>query len=309
MIKKLSIIKKHKFLKFIKAVGSGKKHNSDLSEAEMIEATDMILKREISNEEISAFLLGWRVKPETVDEFKGVVQSFDKYIIKKNIPNSIELGYPYDGKKNNPYLFTLIAKTLKKYDINIIITGDKLQPAKNGITAKDIINNYDIKDIDNLHFFDRENCFKELSNLTDIRNRLGIRTGLNTVERLLNPANSEYALIGVFHKPFMQKYVDIFAERYKRFTIVKGNEGTAEIFSKTQFWTIENQKVQEYKIDPKKFGINYNKSWERISLEESINLISNPDDEFMKLVNLNSALILYIFGKVKTIEDGYEILK
>jgi len=291
------------FHKIIKAVGTGVKHNHNLTIQEMQEAMDMILKKEIYPEQLSAFLLGWRMKPETVDEFKGVLNSFDTFIKQTPINNSIEIGYPYDGKVNNPYLFPLIAKYLKDYNLNIVISGDYLQPAKNGRTVKEICDNINLEE--NLFYFDRKTYFKELSELTTIRTRLGLRTGLNSIERLLNPANSKMALLGVFHKPFVEKYIEIFSNRYERLVIVKGNEGTPEIFSKCKYWLVQNGTSQEYTIDPKDFGIDYKKSWDKITLKESLDLINNPSTELLKIAKLNAAMILFSYGKVKSIEDGY----
>ncbi len=296
----------NEFHKYIKAVGTGAKHNFDLSIEQMEEAMGMILDGTIYPEQLSAFLLGWRIKPETTDEFIGAIKSFDKYIKREKIENSIELGYPYDGKCNNPYMFSLIAKELEPYGINIVVTGDKLQPAKGGIVVSQIIQ--DIDKSSNLYYFDRKNIFPQLSNLTQTRMRLGTRTGFNTIERLLNPAFSDIAFTGVFHKPFMEKYVKIFGNRYKKLVITKGNEGTSEIFSKTQYWIVQNNTTTEYKIDPKYFGIDYKKSWDKIRYDEMVNIINNPTKEFMKLIKLNSAFILNCFNKVLTIEDGYDIL-
>jgi len=295
------------FHKIIKAVGTGVKHNHNLTINEMQEAMDMILKKDVYPEQLSAFLLGWRMKPETADEFKGVLNSFDTFIKKTTINNSIEIGYPYDGKVNNPYLFPLIAKYLQKFDLNIIVSGDKLQPAKNGITTKEICNN--IKLEKNLFYFNRKNYFKELSELTTIRNRLGLRTGINSIERLLNPANSKMALLGVFHKPFIQKYIEIFSNRYERLVIIKGNEGTPEIFSKCKYWLVQNGTLQEYTINPEDFGINYKKSWDKITLKESLDLINNPSFELSNIAKLNAAIILFSYGKAKSIENGYNSLK
>jgi len=294
------------FHKYIKAVGTGSKHNFNLSQDQMEDAMKQILNNEVYPEQLSAFLLGWRIKPETTDEFIGALKAFEYYIKREVVPNSIELGYPYDGKCNNPYLFSLIAKELEKFDLKVAVTGDELQPAKNGITLKQIVANLSLPN--NLYYYDRKDIFPQLSNLTQIRNRLGTRTGFNTIERLLNPASSQYAFIGVFHKPFMNKYATMFKDKYKKLIIIKGNEGTSEIFSKAQYWIIENDNISEYKIDPKDFGINYTKSWDRISLRESLDIINNPSDELIKLVKLNAALILYITQKVKTIDEGYQIL-
>ena len=294
------------FHKYIKAVGTGNKHNYDLNNEQMQDCMNMILKKEASNEQISAFLLGWRLKPETVDEFISTVNLFETYTKKITIKNSIELGYPYDGKNNNPFLFSLIAKELEKFDINIVITGDKLQPAKHGVTLKDIATN--ITKTNNLHYFDREDIFKELSQLTYIREQLGTRTALNTAERLINPANSAIAFTGVFHKPFMDKYAKMFAHKYKKLVIVKGNEGTSEIYSKCQYWIVENDNITEHKIDPKDFGINYTKSWDKITLEESLEMINNPDEELIKIARLNAALMLFISNKASSIQEAYSIL-
>ncbi len=294
------------FKKYIKAVGTGPKHNYDLTKEQMMEAMDMILAKQAYPEQISAFLLGWRLKPETIEEFFGVLKSFDNYIQRVTIKDSIELGYPYDGKRNNPYLFSLMAKELQPYDLNIVVSGDKLQAGKNGVTVKDIFNN--ITKTQNLHFFDRSDIFKEISNLTDIRRKLGIRTGLNVAERLINPANSLYAVTGVFHKPFMQKYAQIFGDRYKKLVIIKGNEGTQEIYSKCQYWVIENGNTTLHTIDPKDFGINYTKSWDKISLKESLDILNNPSDELIKIAKLNSAMMLYISNKTKSVKEAYELL-
>lgn len=297
------------FLKIIKAVGTGPKHNHDLTQEQMKDAMCSILKGDVYNEQISAFLLGWRLKPETTDEFKGALDGFDEFIKKTNVADSVEVGYPYDGRVNNPHLFTLVSQYVAPFGLNIVVSGDHIQPAKGGVTVKDICTNYpNINDIKNLHFFDREEFLSELSSLTEIRKRLGLRTGLNSIERLLNPANSRIALLGVFHKPFVQKYADVFSNRYEKFVIVKGDEGTPEIFSKSKYWIVQNNEMTEYSIDPAEFGINYVKPSEPLTLEQSIEAIKNPDEELTKIAKLNAAMILFFNNKVSSITDGYERL-
>jgi len=294
------------FHNYIKAVGTGKKRNRDLSEEEIFDAVGLMLAQKVYPEEISAFLLGWRVKGESVEEFRGALRAFDKYVLRDKIKESIEFGYPYDGKVKNPYLFSLIASILEPFGVNIIISGDKLQPAKGGITTKEICDN--IKKPKNLYFFDRVKYFKELSKLSDIRMRLGLRSSFNTVEKLLNPANSKYALMGVFHKPFVEKYIDIFGDRYERLTLVKGNEGTPEIFGKCRFWINRDKKIEEYIIEPKFYGVNYQKSWSKISLKESLEAINSPSNELLKLAKLNSALVLFVIGKVDNFDEGVDMI-
>jgi anthranilate phosphoribosyltransferase len=295
------------FFKYIHAVGTGPKGNRDLSFNEAKDMMQQMLNQSVPSEQIAAFLLGWRLKPETIEEFKGAIAACDEATIQTEVKNSLELGYPFDGKAKNPYIFSLVAKKLQNHNLNLIITGDEKQPAKDGITIKDIIN--DISSSSNLYYFDRKDFCNKLHNLTDIRNKLGLRSAFNTIEKLPYVAKSQYAITGVFHKPYVKKYVEIFSHRYKRFALIQGNEGTPELFSKGRLWIAENDNVEEFIVDPHYYGINYQKSWEKITLKESLDQLNNPSDEYLKLAHLNAAVYLFVTNKFPSIDDAFEALK
>jgi len=294
------------FSKYIHAVGTGPKGNRDLSFDESKDMMTQVLGQSVHSEQIAAFLLGWRLKPETTEEFRGAISACDSYIKHHEVKNSLELGYPFDGKAKNPYIFPLVAKVLKESKLNLVVIGDEIQPAKGGITIKDICTKIDIPS--NTYYFDRADFFKELHDLTAIRNRLGLRSGFNTIEKLPHVAKSEYAITGVFHKPYVKKYVEIFADRYKRFALIQGNEGTPELFSKGRLWICKEKEVEEFIIDPAYYGINYKKSWDTITLEDSLEQLNNPSDEYMKLARLNGAVYLFVTENAKSIDEAYEKL-
>ena len=295
------------FHSYIRAVGTGPKSNRELTKDETIDAIESILNQSVYSEQIAAFLLGWRVRLETVEELKTTLEVCNKYIKRVKVENSIELGYPFDGKADNPYLLPLISKYLKKFDLNLVVSGDEIQPAKKGLTIKQLYQNIEFDD--NIFYFDRADYFKELSNLTKIRNILGLRTAFNTVEKLLNPGTSDYAVNAAFHKPYVAKYNQIFGNNYKNLIIVKGNEGTPEIFSKCKYWQTIDGKITEYIIDPEYFGINYKKSMHIISPEESLNMTRNPSDELEKLAKLNAAMFLIAAQKADDIKTAFEMIE
>jgi len=294
------------FFKYIHAVGTGPKGNRDLTLEESKDMMEQILNQSIPNEQSCAFLLGWRLKPETTTEFRGAIEACDSFMKKTIINNSLELGYPFDGKAKNPYIFPLVAKVLEESGLNLVLIGDELTPAKSGITIKEICTNVDLNP--NAHYFDRADFFKELSDLTDLRIKLGLRTGFNTIEKLPGVANSEYAITGVFHKPYVKKYVEIFSDRYKRFALIQGNEGTPELFSKGRLWITNGGEVDEIIVDPEHYGINYTKSWDTITLEDSLNQLTNPSDEYMKLAKLNAAVYLFVTENAASIDEAWEKL-
>jgi anthranilate phosphoribosyltransferase len=302
------------FFKYIKAVGTGPKSNKNLSKEEIIEAIQGILEQKCESEQAAAFLMLLRVKLESDEELAGCLESFNKYITKEDIPESIELGFSYDGKTSQPYLFPLYGKILKEFfkqnkqiePFDIVISGDKLQPAKNGLTVKDIADNITLED--NIHFFDRVNYFKELSDLTDLRKKLYMRTIFNTTEKLLNPANSKYAITSAFHRPYVEKYMNLFGDNYENLLIIKGNEGTPEIFSDFKYWVIGNSGIEEKVVKLEDLKIKYNNEYENITLDEAINIINNPSKEIMKLAKLNVAVLLYTTKRVESVEKAYEML-
>ncbi|WP_345993092.1 glycosyl transferase [Sulfurimonas sp. HSL-1716] len=294
------------FRKYVHAVGTGVKGNRDLSFEEAEDMMRQMLDQSVHTEQIAAFLLGWRLKPETTTEFRGAIKACDSYITPVKIQNSIELGYPFDGKANNPYIFPLVARVLQDAGLSLVVMGDDLQPAKHGITTKEICTHLELNA--NCHFFDRKDFFKELHNLTEVRMRLGLRTGFNTIEKLPRVAGSEYAITGVFHKPYVKKYIEVFSDRYERFALIQGNEGTPELFSKGRLWIANGEGAEEFIIDPEHYGIRYQKSWECISLEESLEQVNNPSAEFLKLAKLNAAIYLFVAQKAKSIDDAFEML-
>jgi len=294
------------FHTYIHAVGTGPKSNRDLTLEESEDMMTQMLNQSVYPEQIAAFLLGWRLKPETRDEFVGALYACDKNIKHQKVANSLELGYPFDGKAKNPYIFPLVADALKPHGLNLVLTGDELLPAKKGITIKDIATAMDLPD--NVHYFDRKEYIPKLHALTTIRQRLGLRTGLTTIEKLPRIAQSEYAITGVFHKPYVKKYVDIFADRYKHFALIQGNEGTPELFSKGRLWIAKDGEVEESIIDPEHYGIHYNKSWDIMTLEDSLQKLKEPSDEYLKLAKLNAAVYLYVTEKATSIDDGFAMV-
>jgi anthranilate phosphoribosyltransferase len=291
------------FLPYLKCVGTGPKRNRDLTYDEMKIVMRAFLNKEVVPEQVAAFMLGWRVKGESLDEFAASIEVFDEFIQHAPLENSIEFGYPYDGKVKNPYIFPLVAPLLQKFDINFSLHGDLLQPAKEGTTLKDICDNSTLSD--NTYFYDREKYFPELYDFSEIREKLGLRSSFNTIEKLLNITESETAIIGAFHKPFVEKYITLFKDRYKKLVIIKGNEGTPEIFSKCSITIVENNEITEIKVDPRDYGIDYKKSTQRISLEESLALTQDPSESFLELAKLNAALILFVTNKAESIEEAY----
>ena len=295
------------FIRYIKCVGTGPKHNRDLSEVEMADAMRMMLEGEATPEQTAAFLLGWRLKPESIKEFRAALRVLDSHTVQIPVENGLELGYPFDGKADNPYLFHLSAAMVAPYGVRPVVYAGETQPSKNGLTVKEACEALELPD--NLTLFNRKNYAPHLEALSGVRQRLGLRTGLNTLERLPNVGGCDTAIIGVFHKPYVQKYIAIFGDRYERLIILKGNEGTPEIFGKCRLWIHEKGRTVEQIVDPADLGITYQKSFERIKKEEAIKAMKIPSEALIQLARFNAALWLFAKKRAPTIKAGMEMLE
>lgn len=289
---------------FLKAIGTGPKGNRDLSFDEAKEVMLMMLQAKMYPEQIAAFLLGWRLKPESVEEFQGALLACDELTQHTQMKHSLELGYPFDGKAKHPYLLGEIATLCETFELPLITYKDELVPAKDGVTIKQYSQARELSS--NLHIFDRANYLPQLHQLTQIRQRLMLRTGLNTIEKLPHVAKSLFAITAVHHKPYVKKYIEVFADRYERFALIQGNEGTPELFKNGTLWVVQEGKIEEIEVKLETYGIRPIKSVERLSVVQMAQMLQNRDENLRKLIALNAAIWLFVANRFPSIEAAFE---
>lgn len=295
---------------FIKKVATGPKGNEDLTFEESQAMMKCLLDAKISDVEKASFLVGWRLKPETNEEFRGALSVIYEQTKKTPIENTFELGFPFDGKNNSPYLFPLVGKLFKSIGLNLVVTGDDRIPAKNGVTVKMIHEKLSRTTFaDFYHYFDRTSYLPELSHLTILRNQIGLRTALNTLEKFSKVSGSTYGASGVFHKPYVEKYSKIFCDQLNSFLLLGGNEGTPELVKKSKYWVVQGDSCEEFILDPEEFGVSSLYKDEDLTLDKNIEMILNPDQNMWKMACLNAAIYYKVMNTNSSIAENFEMFK
>ncbi|MCQ2591374.1 MAG: bifunctional anthranilate synthase component II/anthranilate phosphoribosyltransferase [Treponema sp.] len=151
-----------------------------------------------------------------------------------------------------------------------------------------------------------------------VRKILGIKTIFNIMGPLLNPAGAEYEVLGVYSKALMNDYAHAAKSLgAKRVMVVCSEDGYDEISpcAPTYVYQIdEHNKEYQYVINPEKFGITD-------ADEEELMGGSGADNAALAMevlngggrktiryaVGMNTAAILYITGRTKTLKEGYEM--
>ena len=283
---------------FLKAVGTGPKGNRDLTQDEMHQAMMMILQGQVSPEVIGAFLIALRIKIESDDELKGTHSALKTMLSPQlALPDSIELSYPFDGKKKHPILLPLIAKACPDLDIIVSIDSD-LRPK--GTTLLELSQHKLLPD--NIHLQDRSEFLLWLSSLNSLRNNLKLRTIFNTVEKLLNPVQSSYAVIGAHHTPYFKKYQELFGSSYERLIILQGDEGSSEVVKKAKLIIVDQGKeVEKMTLDPKDFDIDPLAFESFDTAASRIEILKNPDKNIQNLTLLNAKILSLAAKKISVL--------
>lgn len=288
-----------RFLGYIRCVGTGPKGNRHLNYEEMRDAFELIVQRRVADVAISAFLLGWRVQIESDEELSACVD----WLAQKQIAitkRGVEIGYPFDGKAKFFPIMLKAAEHLNGLDIQAsydLPLGPKYGHTLNQFTHI----------APNVTLHNRRDLIEGLSDLTTLRNNIGIRTAFNTLEKLNFLAPT--ALIGMHHAPYFDLYASLYGKHYQRLLIVQGHEGTPEILKKTKYKLVQDTEITTHHIDPEEFGIEPISAKEEMSLETMQELMENPDENLAKMIRLNAAFLGWAAGDFESIEKGFMCLQ
>ena len=151
-----------------------------------------------------------------------------------------------------------------------------------------------------------------------VRKVLGIKTIMNILGPLLNPAGAEYEVLGVYTKDLLKDYAHAaISLGAKRVMVVCSEDGYDEISpcTKTYVYQMDNKGNEyHYVINPEKFGITDASENELIGGSGAENaalgmeiLNGGGRKTIRYAVGLNTAAILYITGRARTLKDGYNM--
>lgn len=165
-----------------------------------------------------------------------------------------------------------------------------------------------------------EKLCKPFLRIRQIREEIGVRTILNTAEKLVNFSASGKLMMGAFHRTAIQKMYPVFQHlSYQEVFIVQGAEGSEDVpVHRGSFvFSIKDGGMTSFILKPEEFGMHVDESKLKkpLSAEEQAEKIvavlsgdESPDVEYeRKQVIMNTALRCYLFKVCPTIEEGIRI--
>ena len=279
-----------------------------------------------SEDSIIEILESFIKKGETKDELAGGIFILrDKANKVKTDPSTIDTcGTGGDGQ-NSLNISTAAAIVLASMGIKVAKHGNKavssncgsadvLEALKININLKPDEAEHSINKL-NFAFMFAPNYHSAMKHVGPARKKMGKKTIFNLIGPLSSPAQVKRQVIGVFDKKWMMPFAEALKENnVVHAYIVHSDDGMDEIspFAKTSIVELNDKNINEFKIDPKKLGINStNKNNLKgknavYNAQKIIEIYKGTNNEFTQAVALNAAAGLIVSGKELDFKDAFE---
>lgn len=307
----------------------------NLTELEAEAAMNEIMKGEFEPSLVGAFLIGLRMKGESIDEITGSVKSMKKNAKSFNLDTQAEKDHKTlvidtcgtGGDEANTFnISTAVAIIAAAAEVRVAKHGARAVSSKSG--SADVLAEMGFNI--NIDRGISERCIKEtgmtflfapdyhpaMKHAAPIRKQLSTRTIFNIIGPLTNPANIKGQVLGVFDRELTHKLGQVLLRLGReRGLVVHGNDGLDEITttSKTIVTEVKDGRVTDYTINPQDYGIPLCKKEDlqgggaRENARIILDIFKGQKGPKRDIVLINAAAALYVGKAVDGIYEGIKL--
>ena len=151
-----------------------------------------------------------------------------------------------------------------------------------------------------------------------VRQEIGIRTMMNVLGPMTNPASAKRQVIGVFSPQWQHKMAEVLQILGATHAMIVHSNGLDElrIDAPSHIVELKDGQIQEYDISPTDFGIDQADpdilaTLKATSVEDSLRLVkqslSDADSPAADIVSLNAGAAIYTSGVATTLANGVSL--
>ena len=318
-------------------VGSGHKSADDMSPEQAREAFQRILDGEPDQTTLGAFWLANRWKRNTPEELAAYVDVMAEESVVTAEPDAdpVDCGANYDGKGRSAIFGVGAGLVAAAAGTPVVVhSGDRV-PTQKQDAYKHVLDELGVRTeleptesaemVDTVGFgYYYQPAFNPgIDALFDRRDNMGVRTFVNTVETLANPAGASVHLGSFYHLPFAKKMVRTLtnaqSSTVSRALFFQGMEGYDDVRpgeTVVAEWPVEgedadDEDIADFEIRTGEFGMDVTSedlqvddvAAESAEITEAV-LTGEREDGFADAIALNAALRIYAREDAESIEDG-----
>ncbi len=301
----------------------------DLSTAEMVDVMRQIMSAGSTDVQIGAFLLGMRIKGETIDEITGGVQVLREFAsgVKVSGPNLVDIvGTGGDGANlfnvSTAACFVVaaaggrVAKHGNRSVSSSSGSADVLEAAgvRLDITPEQVAHCVNELGIGFMFALMHHSAMRHVSLA---RKELGLRTLFNVLGPMANPAGLKRQLIGVYDRVLCRPVAEVLQRLgSEHVLVVHSEDGLDEISlaADTHVAELKNGVVSEYTLQPEQLGFKRESMQDLVvdDVASSLQLITSAlagekdarSQRAAHMIALNAGAALYVAGVADSIADG-----
>ena len=297
----------------------------DLTMAEMSSVMRQIMTGEATPAQIGGFLVGLRMKGETVEEIAAAAQVMRELAtpVLVNTPNLVDIvGTGGDGM-NTFNISTTSALVVAAAGGQVAKHGNRSVSSQSG--SADVLEALGVK-IDltpeqvveclntiGIGFMFAPQHHNAMKYAIGPRREMGIRTLFNLLGPLTNPANVPNQLMGVFAHQWVRPLAQVLKQLGNQHVLVVHSEDGLDeisIAAPTLVAELSHGVIITYTITPEKFGFQRTplNMIQVHSVRESVSIIhqvlDNQPGPARDIVSLNAGAAIYAAGLTETLADG-----
>jgi anthranilate phosphoribosyltransferase len=295
---------------------------------EMLHIMRQIMRGELTPAQIAGFVIGLRVKKETIGEVAAATQVMREFATRVPVKDPEQVldvvGTGGDAARTfnistaATFVCAAAGARVAKHG-NRAISGstgsaDVLEAlgANLALSPEQIARAVDEIGVG---FMFAPAHHSALKHAAPVRKELGVRTIFNILGPLTNPAGAARQLLGVFHPDLVGIYARVLQRLgSKHVMVVYGLDGMDElsISGESAVGELVDGEVREYTIHPSQLGLElYDRRAIQVNtVEESkamiLAVLDNQSGPALNIVLLNAGAAIYVAGKAKTVEAGIE---
>jgi anthranilate phosphoribosyltransferase len=295
---------------------------------EMLHVMRQIMSGELTQAQIAGFIMGLRVKKETIGEISAAAQVMREFATKVDAGDDAHLVDTCGTGGDSAHTFNIstasaivaaaagvkVAKHMGRSVSSSSGSADVLEALGANIALNPQQVSEAIKEV-GLGFMFAPSHHAAMKYAAPVRKELGVRTIFNLLGPLTNPAGARNQVMGVFHPDLVGIQVRVLQRLGSRHVMtVHGVDGLDEISisGETMIGELANGEIREYTIHPSQFGLAIfdRRAIQVSTVQESKEMIlavlENQAGPALSVVLLNAAATIYVSGLEKSLEAGIE---
>jgi len=293
---------------------------------EMVDLMRQVMEGKVSPVQLSAILMGLHVKTESVSEIAAaasVMREFSTKVDVTGIEHLVDTCGTGGDKAHTFNISTASAFVAAAAGARVAKHGGRSVSSQSG--SADVLEGLglnlaltpqqvalSIREV-GVGFMFAPSHHPAMKHAAPVRKELGMRTILNILGPLTNPAGAPNQVMGVFHADLVGIQARVLKMLGSKHVItVHGHDGLDEITltGPTFVAELKHDFITEYTIEPKQFGFDVSPI-EAIQVKDSAeskarveSVLANEAGPSRDIVILNAAAALYVSGVAPSLWDG-----